>query len=544
MKDSNPPPPRSWLKPATRRRPARASFALACGLALTVVLSACQANVNIGVTVNEDGSGLVEVALFLDAEATDKLLDLGLESSGLPLTDLAESGWTLERPVQGKDGSTSISASKPFGRPEQFTEVMADLTGPDRIANGFVLVRAKTFGNVEYSVIGELDPTGGLVSLGDPELEEALGVPLSDLLNHYEVSENDAVVVLNVLLPGVSGGASGSGIVTSQDGLTTGNWIVPLSTGSPTQISVKSRVSNTTPLVLRGVAIVAGVLAGIAVLAQLLRIIWPERRRRKRPSYRPTPGPGPVGATASRSVAQTGEVAVVDGEEPPDATMGGYKVVALDGMGVLYREGDDIQSLLIPFAREHGSVAADDEIRARARSMSLGRLTSGEFWRWIGVEGESEELDALYVARHQLMPGVVRFLRALRDSGVTVACITNDSVNWANRLRAAHSLGPLVDPWIISGSVGVRKPAQPVFEVLRRVTGVPPSGILVVDDELEILDAARDLGYGTAWFNPNGTEQLARGHHLVLSFESDSVLGLDYSRTTGPNSPSGSHLGD
>ena len=196
-------------------------------------------------------------------------------------------------------------------------------------------------------------------------------------------------------------------------------------------------------------------------------------------------------------------------------------VVAIDGMGVLYREGDDVHRVLIPFARERGSVVPDAEIWAKSRAVSLGRLTTTDFWRAIGVEGEAAELDAEYVAMHQLTPGVVRFLRALRDRGVKVACVTNDGTGWSTALRRRHSLEGLIDPWIVSGAVGIRKPDGPIFEVLRRMTGEQPGSILVIDDELDILDEAREMGYRTAWFAPDGSDDDRRGHAILRGFGSE-----------------------
>ena len=100
-----------------------------------------------------------------------------------------------------------------------------------------------------------------------------------------------------------------------------------------------------------------------------------------------------------------------------------------------------------------------------------------------------------------------------------MACITDDSPTWAMRLRAAHSLEALVEPWVVSGSVGVAKPDAPVYEVLRRVLGEPASTVLVVDDDLDNLDVARNLGFGTAWLNPDGERSQARDHDLFRNFE-------------------------
>ena len=193
-------------------------------------------------------------------------------------------------------------------------------------------------------------------------------------------------------------------------------------------------------------------------------------------------------------------------------------MVALDGMGVLYREGDDIARILVPFVRARGCTAPLDDIVARARLLSLGRITPAEFWQTVGVVGDANQLDDEYLSYFQLSPGVVGFLRSLRAQGVQVACVTNDSAVWANKLRHRHSLDGLIDPWVISGSVGVRKPHAPIYEVLRRVTQLAPHDILIVDDSLDNLDAAKVLGFSTAWYCPGATTDGSRGHAVLRSF--------------------------
>ena len=287
-------------------------------------------------------------------------------------------------------------------------------------------------------------------------------------------------------------------------------WETSLDASGSTAVSVASSTRTVAALVWRGVAVLAAVLAGLVLLGELLRLLRPQNRRKKRPSETAKPKSKPRSAPVVPA-----EDSVIDNETVSTTPV----VVALDGMGVLYREGNDIHQILIPFAREMGSRVTDDEIIARSRALSLGRMTTADFWRSLEIVGDTDELDDAYLARHQLNPGVIKFLRTLRDEGVQVACITNDATTWANKLKVRHSLGGLIDPWILSGAVGVRKPDRPIFEVLRRVTGQPPSLIMVVDDDLVNLDAARDLGYRTAWFSPGATVDESNGHAILRSFE-------------------------
>src|SRR5690606_5279467 len=102
----------------------------------------------------------------------------------LEVDDLEAAGWTVTGPQLEDDGLTWIRASKEFVDPEHFAQVMEELSA-GRIFRDFRLERSRSFARTAYSVIGDVDWTGGLEALGDPELTEALlGVPLG-----YETEE-------------------------------------------------------------------------------------------------------------------------------------------------------------------------------------------------------------------------------------------------------------------------------------------------------------------------------------------------------------------
>lgn len=493
-------------------------------LLIAAVAGGCQADFEIRVTVEDDGSGLVMTEIVLDEEASAALLDLEAGAT-LPLTDLSQAGWDIGRPVEEVSGVTRITAQKAFGTPSQFAEIMDELAG-DGVAPGdqdlirdFRLVRSQSFGRVDYSLTGVIDPRQGLAAFSDEELEATLGQSLASIVTAapYNAEPGDISIELSITMPGELAESGSTGTVDG-DLEPTARWRTTMAGGQPIDVELRTARRSTSAQVLRGVAVVAAVLAGLAAFGQLLRLSGSLRRRKPAAKVRPTDARGrPVDATAGPAPKP---------EQTAEQMFEGYRVVALDGMGVLYREGDDIRNLLVPFARERGSMMPEDEIAQKARQLSLGRMTPADFWAVLGVAGDPNELDSAYLATHQLTPGVVRYLRKLRDSGIRAACITNDAAAWAMKLRTGHSLEGLIDPWVISGSVGVRKPDAPLFEVLRRVTGEAPSSILIIDDDLDNLDAAAKLGFGTAWFSADGDPADARGHQLFRNFDSVKLANV------------------
>ena len=490
------------------------------------VATSCRADLTVDVDVEPDGSGMVRAQVVIDAEAADQLLDLDRETGGgIPTRDLVEAGWEVEPPARGDDGSVTVTAAKAFGTTSQFREVMAELSGDSGLIDGFSLVRAQSFGRLDYTVEGVIDPVNGFGSFSDSELETSLTRSLEAIADRYEADERDVSIDLTVTLPGELQEDESSGIQReiTETGSTL-RWRTTLAATSPTDITMTTTRRAITAQVLRGVAVLAAVLAALLIFARLLRLFssWRRPKQRKRPRPADALGRGPSEQRAAKA-AQAAQDAATGAATAVDAgrTERRYKAVALDGMGVLYREGNDIAELLVPFARQRGSEVPSDEIAAKARLMSLGRMTPTDFWPSIGVAGDPADLDSAYLSMHQLSPGVVKYLRKLRSEGIKAACITNDAAEWATKLRASHSLEGLIDPWVVSGSVGVRKPDASIFEVLRRVIGEAPATILIVDDDVEILDAARRLGFGTVWFTTDGDREQSNGHDLWRRFETD-----------------------
>lgn len=470
------------------------------------MLVGCDSRVDVTINVEDDGSGIVQVEVELDDAATTEIIDLG--TVGLALGDLDDAGWTTDAPQRLETGGLLLSASKGFGTAAQLDDIMQEISGEAGLFADFELERTKAFARVDYSLSGSINPAG-LAPFGDEELVAILERSIDDMAARYQASASDVTVSLRVQLPGDATLIEEStGEAVPSDSGTTRVWETTLDAASPVGVTVASSARTVTALVWRGVAVVAAVLAALVLLGQLLRLLRPQNRRKKRKPEvaRAKPRPTPVIAA---------EESLVNGDEVSTTPV----VVALDGMGVVYREGNDIHQILVPFVREMGSMVTEDEIIARSRALSLGRMTTADFWRSLDLYGDVDELDDAYLSRFQLNPGVIKFLRTLRDQGVQVACITNDATTWANKLKAKHSLDGLIDPWILSGAVGVRKPDRPIFEVLRRVTGQPPSLIMVVDDDLANLDAARELGYRTAWFSPGASVEESNGHAILRSFE-------------------------
>jgi FMN phosphatase YigB (HAD superfamily) len=178
------------------------------------------------------------------------------------------------------------------------------------------------------------------------------------------------------------------------------------------------------------------------------------------------------------------------------------EILVLDAMGVLYQSGDDVAELLVPFVRDHGGAGLTaEEIERQYVAASLGRIDATSFWRSMGVD---PTLEGDYLARHRLIEGTREALPALRKRFAGIACLSNDIAAWSVRLRRRFGLETWIDPWFISGELGLRKPSVEIYRLVIERLDARPQDIVFVDDRPRNLDAARALGLRTVLFDLRG----------------------------------------
>ncbi len=191
------------------------------------------------------------------------------------------------------------------------------------------------------------------------------------------------------------------------------------------------------------------------------------------------------------------------------------KFVVLDAMGVIYRVGDDVVELLHPFIAEKGGTSDLAEIARIYTDISLGKMTSAEFWRAVGI---SPELEDEYLRRHILREGLIEFLEEMKSAAMPVWCLSNDVSEWSKKLRRNFKIEGYFRGFIISGDVKLRKPDPAIYQLLIGRIKCEPRDITFVDDNVRNLDAAAELHIGTVLFNSSGNVGISK-HREVSSFE-------------------------
>ncbi len=198
-------------------------------------------------------------------------------------------------------------------------------------------------------------------------------------------------------------------------------------------------------------------------------------------------------------------------------------MIAFDAMGVIFIDGDDVKSCLIPFLRERGVLEADDEIVARYRAASLGKTGAREFWSYFGLsDGYAAVQESYLRKRVRLDPGFAAAAGEL-SAWADIGLLSNDLGEWSAELRSIHSIEGLFSLAVVSGDVGLRKPDPAIYRLFVERARRPAQEVLFIDDRPDNLRAASGVGMRTLLFRRDGRPASVPGPACADGFSPDAA---------------------
>jgi putative hydrolase of the HAD superfamily len=137
-----------------------------------------------------------------------------------------------------------------------------------------------------------------------------------------------------------------------------------------------------------------------------------------------------------------------------------------------------------------------EESRELLIGLETGKLSEEEFEpRFAAILGVPAPglIDRMFAAAQpdETMLGAVR---RVREQDIRTGLISN---SWGTRRYDRELLDELFDAVVLSGDVGIRKPAQEIYELGAQRIGLGPSDCVFVDDLSFNLKPAADLGMAT-----------------------------------------------
>jgi putative hydrolase of the HAD superfamily len=143
----------------------------------------------------------------------------------------------------------------------------------------------------------------------------------------------------------------------------------------------------------------------------------------------------------------------------------------------------------------------------RHRADYDGGLTGEEYWRRVldgsgsmSAEAIGDLIDADFQSWSDYRPEVWDIAATFRARGGRTAMLSNGVVEIVARLRRERGLDRWFDVVVASCEVGTCKPHQKIYRICLERLGLAADAALFVDDRMENLQAAREIGLHTQHF--------------------------------------------
>lgn len=182
------------------------------------------------------------------------------------------------------------------------------------------------------------------------------------------------------------------------------------------------------------------------------------------------------------------------------------KVVVFDFGGVLTEAPQ--REPILAFLCESLEMDREELKQARSkRELALAKgKTDAEFWQGYaagkGVDLAPNWHTQFYRVMKAAFPlnlEMMELVEKLKTEGVEVALFSNIDQRRAHFVRQA-GLYDAFEVCLLSCDIGVEKPERRAYEVLMAVLGVAPNEVVFIDDRIENVEVAKELGIGAIHF--------------------------------------------
>ena len=201
------------------------------------------------------------------------------------------------------------------------------------------------------------------------------------------------------------------------------------------------------------------------------------------------------------------------------------KALVIDLMGIIFTPGHIIKKVLFPLLKKQSNISYK-KVRHNYEKLSLGFLTTKEFWKNLGINN-AQRIQQEFLSTWQINSEFIQFLNNFlaKNKNIKTVLFSNIPHEWGKYQIQKHKLNRLFDHIIFNDSVHARKPNPAVYQaLLQKLPNIWPKNIIYIDDKLACLRTAKLFNITTLWYNqdPETTETIVH----IPDFYAKSVKQL------------------
>lgn len=171
------------------------------------------------------------------------------------------------------------------------------------------------------------------------------------------------------------------------------------------------------------------------------------------------------------------------------------KMIAFDLFGVLIRESHIISNVLM------GLLPQDTEylkVKKLYEQLSLGEMDEEDFWSALQLS-DIEGIRERFITSFELDEDYQQVILELKGQ-YRLSVLSNLPASWALAVMSQFHFDEHFSPCVFSGSVGYKKPQADIFQKHLLLSGVKAQQLVFIDDRLENLRSAHQLGIRTIFY--------------------------------------------
>ncbi len=182
------------------------------------------------------------------------------------------------------------------------------------------------------------------------------------------------------------------------------------------------------------------------------------------------------------------------------------KTIIFDMYGVILKQS---KGNFLPYLYEHfpeceharlKKLIYEDNLFTKA---GLGEISSHDFLSRLGFADPEFHMRA-YIENHLTIDRDFFAFAQERQGVYRYALLSNDVSEWSRYIIEFYGLTRCLPTRIVSGDVRCRKPDPRIYEIALRRLDAPASDCIFIDNSVENLRMAEELGIDTILFNRDG----------------------------------------
>jgi len=170
-------------------------------------------------------------------------------------------------------------------------------------------------------------------------------------------------------------------------------------------------------------------------------------------------------------------------------------MISFDLFGVILSEGHLISNVLMPLL----PIDSDKKhVKSLYEDYNIGLINEVDFWSGISIN-HYQDLRRVFINSFQLEKDFEPVVKGLKEK-YQLSILSNLPSDWADELEAKFQFEKDFNPRVFSGISQCKKPQAEIYQLLLKKSKLKAENIAFIDDRLENLQTAYELGMTTIYF--------------------------------------------